>query len=201
MQEFEVTYAGQTYPLQKPFFILATQNPIEQAGTYPLPEAQLDRFLLYIKIDYPSAKEEIDILNSTTGTKKPIVNPVLGANDIQQLQSLVREVTIDEILVQYVSNIVRATRPVTTEVSYVNEWVRWGAGPRAGQALVLTAKARALFKGRYAVLMEDLQAMAYPVLRHRVLMNFKADAENITSDQVTAEIIKAIERPKAILNR
>ena len=201
MQEFEVTYAGQTYPLQKPFFILATQNPIEQAGTYPLPEAQLDRFLLYIKIDYPSAKEEIDILNSTTGTKKPIVNPVLDANDIQQLQSLVREVTIDEILVQYVSNIVRATRPVTTEVSYVNEWVRWGAGPRAGQALVLTAKARALFKGRYAVLMEDLQAMAYPVLRHRVLMNFKADAENITSDQVTAEIIKAIERPKAILNR
>jgi len=201
MQEFEVTYAGQTYPLQKPFFILATQNPIEQAGTYPLPEAQLDRFLLYIKIDYPSAKEEIDILNSTTGTKKPIVSPVLGANDIQQLQSLVREVTIDEILVEYVSNIVRATRPVTTEVSYVNEWVRWGAGPRAGQALVLTAKARALFKGRYAVLMEDLQAMAYPVLRHRVLMNFKADAENITSDQVTAEIIKAIERPKAILNR
>ncbi len=201
MQEFEVTYAGQTYPLQKPFFILATQNPIEQAGTYPLPEAQLDRFLLYIKIDYPSAKEETDILNSTTGTKKPVINALLGASEIQELQSLVREVTVDEVLVQYVSNIVRATRPGNTEVGYVKEWVRWGAGPRAGQALILTSKARALFHGRYAVLMEDLQTMAYPVLRHRVLMNFKADAENVTSDMVTGEIIKAIERPKAILNR
>lgn len=201
MQEFEVTYAGQTYPLQKPFFILATQNPIEQAGTYPLPEAQLDRFLLYIKIDYPSVKEEMEILNNTTGTKKPVINPLLGAAEIQQLQSLVREVTIDEVLVQYVSNIVRATRPANTEVSYVKEWVRWGAGPRAGQALILTAKARALFHGRYAVLMEDLQAMAYPVLRHRVLMNFKADAENISADLVTGEILRAIERPKAVLNR
>jgi MoxR-like ATPase len=201
MQEFEVTYAGQTYPLQKPFFILATQNPIEQAGTYPLPEAQLDRFLLYIKIDYPSASEEKDILNSTTGTKKPIVNPVLGAPEIQQLQALVREVTIDEVLVQYVSELVRATRPLNGAVNYVKEWVRWGAGPRAGQALIMTAKARSLFKGRYAVLMEDLHAMAYPVLRHRILMNFKAEAENITSDDVTKELIKSIERPKAILNR
>jgi MoxR-like ATPase len=201
MQEFEVTYAGQTYPLQKPFFILATQNPIEQAGTYPLPEAQLDRFLLYIKIDYPSASEEINILNSTTGTKKAVITPVLGATEIQQLQALVREVTIDEVLVQYVSDLVRATRPLNGTLNYVKEWVRWGAGPRAGQALILTAKARALFKGRYAVLMEDLHAMAYPVLRHRVLMNFKAEAENITSDDVTKELIKSIERPKAILNR
>jgi MoxR-like ATPase len=201
MQEFEVTYAGQTYPLQKPFFILATQNPIEQAGTYPLPEAQLDRFLLYIKIDYPSPKEEIEILNSTTGTKKAIITPVLGAPEIQQLQALVREVTIDELLVQYVSELVRATRPLNGTVNYVKEWVRWGAGPRAGQALIMTAKARALFKGRYAVLMEDLQTMAYPVLRHRVLMNFKAEAENISSDDVTKELIKSIERPKVILNR
>lgn len=201
MQEFEVTYAGQTYPLPQPFFILATQNPIEQAGTYPLPEAQLDRFLLYVKIDYPSAKEETDILSSTTGTNKPVIQSLLGATEIQQLQSLVREVTIDEVLVQYVSNMVRATRPAHTELNYVKEWVRWGAGPRAGQALILTAKARALFNSRYSVVMEDLQAMAYPVLRHRVLMNFKADAENITSDHVTAEILKAIERPKAILNR
>ena len=201
MQEFEVTYAGQTYPLQKPFFILATQNPIEQAGTYPLPEAQLDRFLLYIKIDYPSAKEEAEILTSTTGTKKAMVTPVLNAGEIQQLQSLVREVTINETLVQYVSDIIRSTRPVNTTVEYIKDWVRWGAGPRAGQALILTAKARALCKGRYAVLMEDLQAMAYPVLRHRVLMNFKAEAENITSDDVTKELIKVIERPKAILDR
>ena len=199
MQEFAVTYAGQTYPLDKPFFILATQNPIEQAGTYPLPEAQSDRFLLYISIDYPSAAEEAAILSSTTGTQKPVISAVLNAADIKQLQGLVREVTISETLVKYVSDLVRASRPVNTTVKYVNDWVRWGAGPRAGQSLILTAKARALFHGRYAVLMEDLQAMAYPVLRHRILMNFKADAENITADHVTTELIKIIERPKAVL--
>jgi MoxR-like ATPase len=199
MQEFAVTYAGQTYPLGKPFFILATQNPIEQAGTYPLPEAQSDRFLLYITIDYPSAAEEAAILTSTTGTKKPVINPVLNAAEIKQLQELVREVSINEVLVQYVSELIRATRPSATSVNYIKEWVRWGAGPRAGQSLILTSKARALFHGRYAVLMEDLQAMAYPVLRHRILMNFKADAENISSDDVTAELIKTIERPKAVL--
>ena len=199
MQEFEVTYAGQTYPLEKPFFILATQNPIEQAGTYPLPEAQLDRFLLYIKIAYPSAVEEIEILNSTTGAKKATINPIVDAAAIKQLQAMVREVSINEVLVQYVSNLVRATRPYDSPENYVTEWVRWGAGPRAGQALILTAKARALFHGRYAVLMEDLQAMAFPVLRHRILMNFKADAENISSDDVTKELIKNIERPKVVL--
>lgn len=198
MQEFEVTYAGQTYPLDRPFFILATQNPIEQAGTYPLPEAQLDRFLLYVKIGYPTAQEEFGVLNSTTGSKKVQVNPILGGEEIRELQGLVRDVTINDDLVHYVSNIVRATRPDTTTVPYIKEWVRWGAGPRAGQALILTAKSRALFKGRYAVLMEDIQNMAYPVLRHRILMNFKADAENVSSDMVTAELIKAIERPKVL---
>jgi MoxR-like ATPase len=196
MQEFEVTYAGQTYPLDKPFFILATQNPIEQAGTYPLPEAQLDRFLLYVKIGYPGEQEETEILNSTTGTKKVKIEPILNANEIQYLQTLVREVTINDDLVTFVSKLIRSTRPDTTHISYVKEWVRWGAGPRAGQALILTAKARALFKGRYAVIMEDLQTMAYPVLRHRVLMNFKAEAENVTSDDVTAELLKVVERPR-----
>ena len=199
MQEFAITYAGQTYPLDKPFFILATQNPIEQAGTYPLPEAQSDRFLLYISIDYPSAAEEAAILSNTTGTQQPVIEAVLNAADIKQLQGLVREVSINNVLVQYVSELVRATRPVNSPVKYVQDWVRWGAGPRAGQSLILTAKARALFHGRYAVLMEDLQAMAYPVLRHRILMNFKADAENITADHVTTELIKIIERPKAVL--
>jgi MoxR-like ATPase len=199
MQEFAITYAGQTYPLDKPFFILATQNPIEQAGTYPLPEAQSDRFLLYISIDYPSAAEEALILSNTTGTQKPVMKAVLKAAEIQQLQGLVREVTINDVLVQYVSELVRATRPVSTTVKYVKDWVRWGAGPRAGQSLILTAKARALFHGRYAVLMEDLQAMAYPVLRHRILMNFKADAEGITADNVTAALLNTIERPKAAL--
>lgn len=196
MQEFEVTYGGQTYPLDRPFFILATQNPIEQAGTYPLPEAQLDRFLLYIKIGYPTAAEETRILSSTTGTQKNKVNPIIGADEIKQLQALTREVSISDDLVAYVSEFIRATRPDTTTVEFVKEWVRWGAGPRAGQALILTAKARALFHGRYAVVMEDLQVMAYPVLRHRVLMNFKAEAENISADQVTTELVKTIARPK-----
>lgn len=200
MQEFEVTYGGQTYPLDRPFFILATQNPIEQAGTYPLPEAQLDRFLLYIKIGYPTDKEEIEVLSSTTGSKKVSIQPILNAADIIQMQKLVRDVTINDDLVAYVSSLIRATRPDTTAVTYVKDWVRWGAGPRAGQSLILTAKARALFKGRYAVLMEDLHAMAYPVLRHRVLMNFKADAENITADNVTDELLKNIQRPKTIIH-
>ncbi len=199
MQEFEVTYAGKTYPLDKPFFILATQNPIEQAGTYPLPEAQLDRFLLYVKIGYPTGQEEVNILNSTTGNKKATINPVLGASEIQQLQKLVRDVSVSDDLVQFVSSLIRATRPDTAAVVYVKEWVRWGSGPRAGQALILTAKARALYKGRYAVIMEDIHAMAYPVLRHRILMNFKAEAENIISDDVTATLLKTIERPKGKL--
>ena len=198
MQEFEVTYGGQTYPLDKPFFILATQNPIEQAGTYPLPEAQLDRFLLLIKIGYPTDQEEFDILNRTTGTKKADVRAIISAEEIQQAQALVRQVNINEDLVKYVSQIIRATRPDTTTVPYIKEWVRWGAGPRAGQALILTAKARALLKSRYAVLPEDIHAMAYPVLRHRILMNFKAEAENITSDRVTEELIKVIQRPAAL---
>jgi len=197
MQEFEVTYGGQTYPLDRPFFILATQNPIEQAGTYPLPEAQLDRFLLYIKIGYPTAAEESRILSSTTGATKATINPIIGAEEIKELQSITREVSISDDLITYVSEMIRATRPDTTTVPFVKEWVRWGAGPRAGQALILTAKARALFKGRYAVILEDLQTMAYPVLRHRVLMNFKAEAEDVSSDKVTDELIKAISKPKA----
>lgn len=196
MQEFEVTYGGQTYPLDRPFFILATQNPIEQAGTYPLPEAQLDRFLLYIKIGYPTAAEETKILSSTTGTIKNKVQPVIGADEIKQLQALTREVSISDDLIAYVAELIRATRPDTSTVDYVKEWVRWGAGPRAGQALILTAKARALIHGRYAVGMEDLQTMAYPVLRHRILMNFKADAEQVTADMVADALLKAISRPK-----
>lgn len=196
MQEFEVTYGGQTYPLDRPFFILATQNPIEQAGTYPLPEAQLDRFLLYIKIGYPSQEEETRILSNTTGTKKEKVEAVINGEEIKKLQALVREVSISDELITYVSNLIRATRPDTTTINYVKEWVRWGAGPRAGQALILTAKARALFYGRYAVTIEDLHAMAFPVLRHRVLMNFKADAEDVSADDVTRELLKVIERIK-----
>lgn len=196
MQEFEVTYGGKTYPIERPFFILATQNPIEQAGTYPLPEAQLDRFLLYIKIDYPSLDEETRMLMNTTGTTFNKVNSILNGEEIKQLQALVREVSISEELIGYVSELVRATRPAHSSVPFVKEWVRWGAGPRAGQALILTAKARALFHGRYAVIMEDLATMAYPVFRHRVLMNFKAEADGVSSDRLTAELLKTVNRPR-----
>jgi MoxR-like ATPase len=199
MQEFEVTYGGQTYPLEKPFFILATQNPIEQAGTYPLPEAQLDRFLLYIKIGYPNEQEEMLVLNNTTCNKNIVVNPVLGGEEIKMLQKLVRDVSISEDLISYVSRLVRATRPDSTTVDYVREWVRWGAGPRAGQSLILTAKANALLKGRYAVVMDDIRSMAFPVLRHRILMNFKADAENITTDNVTTQLLQTVSRPEGII--
>ncbi|MEY2901589.1 MAG: hypothetical protein RLY89_695 [Bacteroidota bacterium] len=200
MQEFEVTYGGQTYPLDRPFFILATQNPIEQSGTYPLPEAQLDRFLLYIKIGYPTAAEETAILSNTTGSKKSTVNPVVNGEEIVALQQMVRQVHIADELVQWVAELIRATRPDTSTIDYVKEWVRWGAGPRAGQALILTAKARALFKGRYAVTMEDLHAMVHPVLRHRLLMNFKAEAERISSDDVASHLLEVIPRPKNALS-
>ncbi|WP_421803994.1 AAA family ATPase [Flagellimonas sp.] len=193
MQEFEVTYGDKTYKLDRPFFILATQNPIEQSGTFVLPEAQQDRFLLYIKIGYPTDKEETEILKATTGTKKAQLNKVLSGEDIIRLQQLVREVSISDGLIQYVSDVIRATRPDTTSVYYVKKWVDWGAGPRAGQAMILTAKANALLNGKLAVTLEDLQTVALPVLRHRVLVNFRAEAEGITSDTVTQEILKTVQ--------
>lgn len=190
MQEFEVTYSGKTYKLDRPFFILATQNPIEQSGTFPLPEAQQDRFLLYIKIGYPTENEEIYILKNTTGSKKVKINPMLSAEEIIRLQELVREVPISDELVGFVSRVVRATRPETSGNAYVKDWVSWGAGPRAGQAMILTAKARALAQGRLSVTPEDLKTMAFPVLRHRVIVNFRAEAEGIIADDVTRELLK-----------
>jgi MoxR-like ATPase len=189
MQEFAVTYAGITYPLERPFFILATQNPIEQAGTFPLPEAQLDRFLLYIKIDYPSAEEERLILETTTGKNVNSIDKIIDGNEILDAQRFVREVHINSDLIDTVNLIVRRSRPGQSEVKFVNDWVRWGAGPRAGQAMILTAKARALLHGKFAVTFDDIQKVAFPVLRHRILMNFKAEAEDITPDQVTEKLI------------
>ena len=199
MQEYEVTYAGKTYALPQPFFLLATQNPIEQAGTYPLPEAQLDRFLLYIKIKYPSEQEELNILANTTGSRKATVHAAVTGQEILQLRQLVREVSISTELLQYVNSIVRATRPDTTTVDFVKQYVRWGAGPRAGQALILTAKARALMQGRFAATVKDIQTMAYPVLRHRVLINFSAEAEQITPDKIVAELLQQMELPREVL--
>lgn len=194
MQEFEVTYSGNTYKLDKPFFILATQNPIEQSGTFPLPEAQLDRFLLYIKIEYPTASEENKILKATTSSMKVTPKKVISGEEIIRLQQLVREVPISDDLINYVSTIVRATRPASSNDEYVKKWVSWGAGPRAGQAMILTAKARALTQGRLSVTLEDIKHVAYPVLRHRVIVNFRAEAEGIFSDHVTKHLLSAILR-------
>ncbi|HRJ29086.1 MAG TPA: MoxR family ATPase [Cyclobacteriaceae bacterium] len=192
MQEFAVTYGGMTYPLEKPFFILATQNPIEQAGTFPLPEAQLDRFLLYIKVNYPTAEEERSVLESTTSSRNVVIKKILDGSKILQAQALVREVHINPDLIDLVNRLVRATRPGENSDNYVKEWVRWGAGPRAGQAMILTAKARALLQGRFAVTQDDIRHVAFPVLRHRILMNFKAEAEGVTPDQVTEKLFQIV---------
>lgn len=190
MQEYKVTYAGTNYDLPKPFLIIATQNPIEQAGTYPLPEAQLDRFLLYIKLSYPSENEELDVLKSTTGSNKPVLQTIMTDNDIIDLQKLTREVHVNEELIIKINHIVRATRPANTNSTCVKEWCEWGAGPRAGQALVLCAKARAVLNERFSVLPEDIEALAYPILRHRISLNFRAEAEGITTDDVIKELLK-----------
>jgi MoxR-like ATPase len=195
MQEYEVTYGGTTYPLERPFFVLATQNPIEQSGTYPLPEAQLDRFLLYIRMGYPSESEERRILARTTGRELPSVSPVVTAAEILAAQALTREVRISEELLAYVTRLVRATRPEESESAFVRDWVRWGAGPRAGQALILGAKARAVLDGRFAVTLPDLRSIAEPVLRHRILLNFRAEAEGITVAQVTDRLLAEIREP------
>lgn len=199
MQEFEVSYGGTVYSLERPFFVLATQNPIEQAGTYPLPEAQLDRFLLYLRVGYPSESEELEILTSTTGRKTQEVEPVVNGEDIIEIQALVREVSISEAIADYVNRLVRATRPAETTIEFVRNWVRWGAGPRAGQALILTSKARALLQGRFSVTLDDVLALAAPVLRHRILVNFKAEAEGYDADSVTQALLDAIPVPESPL--
>lgn len=195
MQEREVTYAGKTYSMKKPFFILATQNPVEQAGTFPLPEAQLDRFLLYINISYPTEQEEREILKITTSTERAQIAPVISAEEIVKLQSLVREIHISDDLIEYVNKIVRATRPNSTTVDFVKGAVQWGAGPRAGQAMILTAKARAVIHSRLSVTKSDIDEVAYPVLRHRILMNYKAMAEGTTADDVTKYLLQHIDIP------
>ena len=195
MQEKEVTYGGKTYTLDKPFFILATQNPIEQSGTFPLPEAQLDRFLLYIRIGYPGETEEKTILEKTTGTESIEVESVISGEDIVEIQNLVRQVPVSDDIVDYVNKLVRATRPENTISEFVKEWVRWGAGPRAGQAIILTAKARALLNARFATTIDDIRHVAYPVLRHRIILNFKAESAQIQPDMVTEKLLDTIRLP------
>jgi MoxR-like ATPase len=198
MQEKTVSYGGQTYQLPKPFFVLATQNPLEQAGTYPLPEAQLDRFLLLIRVGYPTAQEERDILALTTGAQGGAVPQVMKGADVVALQRLVREVYLSEDLLGWITTLVRATRPGDSAApGEVDTYVRWGAGPRAGQALVLCAKARAVLNGRFAATREDIAALAAPVLRHRLLLSFAAEAEGKSADDVVAALLARIPPPAA----
>ncbi|MHA4739238.1 AAA family ATPase [Dyadobacter sp. MSC1_007] len=191
MQEKSVTYGGTNYELPNPFLIIATQNPIEQAGTYPLPEAQLDRFLLYIKLNYPDEQEELDVLKGTTGSFRPQIDRILSDSEIADLQNLTRQVHISDELIVWVNKLVRSSRPEGSSSDFVKTWCDWGAGPRAGQALVLCSKARAVLHERFAVVPEDIETLAYPVLRHRIAMNFRAEAEGITSDDVVKELLRA----------
>lgn len=195
MQEHTVSYAGVTHKLNEPFFVLATQNPLEQAGTYPLPEAQLDRFLLNIRVGYPTAEEERAILVQTTGAGGGVVPQVMVGEDIVALQKWVREVYVGEALLTWITALVRATRPSADSPKAIQDYVRWGAGPRAGQALVLAAKARALLHGRLAATREDVVALAAPVLRHRILLSFAAEAERKTADDVVAALLAALPAP------
>ena len=195
MQEHTISYAGTTYPLPEPFFVLATQNPLEQAGTYPLPEAQLDRFLLHIRVDYPSESEERSILVRTTGRSAGKVPEVMDAAEIIALQQRVREVHVSEDLLTWITRLVRASRPQDSTIAEVREWVRWGAGPRAGQSLVLAAKARALIHGRFAATREDVVALASPVLRHRLLLSFAAEAERRSTDDVIDVLLRVVDYP------
>jgi MoxR-like ATPase len=196
MQEYEVSSAGKTYSLEQPFFVMATQNPIEQEGTYPLPEAQLDRFMLSINIGYPTRDEERDIVLATTQTTVSEIKPVLNSRDVIWIQQLVRQVPASRHMIDYAVDLVRATRPKESgSPDFIHKWLAWGAGPRAAQNIVLTAKAHAILKGRFAVSAADIRAMAYPVLRHRIFTNFNADAEGVDVDTVIEKLLLAVPEP------
>ena len=193
MQERQVTAGGHRHPLPDPFFVLATQNPIEQEGTYPLPEAQLDRFLFKVYVGYPSPDEERQIYRLTTGIENHVLTKVLSAEEIPELQALVRRVPVSDHCLDYAMHLVRATR--TTEENkpaYIGKWIAWGAGPRAGQALVLAAKARAALSGRTCVTIEDIRGVAHPVLRHRLVTTYAAQAEGQTPDSVITALVRDI---------
>jgi len=196
MQEREVSAGQSTYPLPDPFFTIATQNPIEQEGTYPLPEAQLDRFMFNIKVDYPSAEEEQEILATTTRGEKAEVRKVLSGRAIINLQNLVGKVAVSEYIVQYVAKLVRSTRPADgSSPQYVKELVDWGAGPRAGQFLIHGGKALAAMDGRFSVALEDVQKIAVPVLRHRISTNFQAQAEGMSNEDLIERLVRETPPP------
>jgi MoxR-like ATPase len=201
MQEYQVTTGGgggKTYPLEPPFFVLATQNPVEQEGTYPLPEAQLDRFMFMVKVGYPKVEEERAIVKTTTSDVGQELQPVLNAADILTVQKIVRKVPVSDHIVDYAVALVRATRPGEKETpEFINNWLTWGAGPRAAQYLVLGAKARAVTRGRLNVSADDIRHMAKAVLRHRIITNFNADAEGVDADAIVQKVLETVKEPGA----
>jgi MoxR-like ATPase len=191
MQEYTVTIGGVKYELPNPFFVLATQNPIEQEGTYPLPEAQLDRFMFNILLNYPSFADEVTVVKNTTADVLPKINKVVSAEEIVSFQHLVRRVPVPDNVVEYAVGLVSKTRPKTALAApMATEFLEWGAGPRASQYLILGAKCNALFNGKYSPDIEDVQAIATPVLRHRIVRNFKAEADGITVDNLIAKMMQ-----------
>jgi MoxR-like ATPase len=192
MQEYKVTAAGKTYSLNTPFFVLATQNPIEQEGTYPLPEAQLDRFMFNLRLDYPSFDEELRIVNQTTSNRSTQVNQILDGEMIKKMQAVTREVAVPESVLRFAVSLVTMSRPASNLApDFVKQYMSWGAGPRASQNLILAGKSRALSQGRFSVSDDDIRALAIPVLRHRIVNNYAAEAENITADILIERMVEA----------
>jgi MoxR-like ATPase len=196
MQEKAVTAAGRTFALEPPFFVLATQNPIEMEGTYPLPEAQLDRFMFNIFVDYPSEEEEQRIVTSTTGAYEADIQTVLAGTDITSIQKIIRRVPVSDHVIAYAVNLVRQTRPAHTEHQFIKDWVSWGAGPRASQYLILGAKSRAVLMGKPTPACEDVRQVALSVLRHRVLPNFNAEADGVAVPSIIEKLLAAVPEPK-----
>ncbi|MFS0491000.1 AAA family ATPase [Leadbetterella byssophila] len=190
MQEYAVTVSGQKHNLSRPFFVLATQNPIEQEGTYPLPEAQLDRFMFMVSLDYPTLEQEMQIVKNTTSSREVSINKVLGAEEIVEFQQLIRKVPVSDHVIEYAVKLVQNTRPgIENASTQAKTWLEWGAGPRASQNLILAAKCNALFQGKYSPDIDDVKAVAYPILRHRIVRNFKAEAEGISTEKIIGELL------------
>lgn len=198
MQEYHVTVQGETYELARPFFVLATQNPIELEGTYPLPEAQLDRFMFNIRIDYLNEDDEVRVVSATTALPHQPLEPILSSNDILDIQQLVRQVPAAESVIRYAVQLVTTSRPGAPQApDFIRRWVQWGAGLRASQYLILGGKARALLDGRYNVSCEDVRTLAYPVLRHRILLNFHAESEQVTVEDIIGRLLQTVPEPRS----
>src|SRR5512135_1306949 len=198
MEELQVTVQGVTYTMDRPFFVLATQNPIELEGTYPLPEAQLDRFMFNVIIGYLDAEDELRVVAETTSGKEPQIVRTITGDDIVEFQKLVRRVPVPESVSRYAVSLVRASRPGPDgSADFIKEWVNWGASLRASQYLILGGKARALLNGRFNVSIEDIQALAYPVMRHRILTNFHAESQRVTRDEIIRRLLEAVPVPKS----